>query len=414
MVPSFLRSAQDRGWLVDTVGGLLADRQLTGVLDGNHGNLYPRSEEFADSGVPYVSATNFLNNRVDYTKVKHLPVDRASKLKKGIAKDGDVLFAHNATVGPVALLETSLPRVILSTSVTFYRCDPEFIHNRFLLAYLESPYFQRQVERIMRQTTRSQVPITAQKQLWVALPPLPEQRKIADILSTWDRAIETSEALLATARTQKRALMQSLLTGKRRFSEFEGEEWKEVRLGDAVQLSKERLDPRKNHNARTCIELEHIEAETGRILGSIQSDQQASIKAVFGPGDILFGKLRPYLRKFAAPEFEGVCSTEIWVLKPSGKQITSTFLHCLVQSDGFMAEAEKSAGSKMPRADWKVVSEYRFYLPEPGEQERIAEVLIDCDSEIDRLNGQIDKLRTEKKALMQQLLTGKRRVAVDA
>lgn len=245
------------------------------------------------------------------------------------------------------------------------------------------------------------------------IPPLPEQRKIADILSTWDRAIETTEALLATARTQKRALMQSLLTGKRRFPEFEGQAWREVRLGDVVQLSKERLDPRQDHNARTCIELEHIESETGRLLGSTTSDQQASIKAVFGPGDVLFGKLRPYLRKFLAPNFDGVCSTEIWVLQPKTKQITSPFLHCVVQSDGFMAEADKSAGSKMPRADWKVVSEYGFRLPEPAEQDRIAEVLVGCDTEIDGHAAQIEKLRTEKKALMQQLLTGKRRVVVE-
>ena len=244
------------------------------------------------------------------------------------------------------------------------------------------------------------------------LPPLPEQRKIADILATWDQAIETTEALLATARTQKRALMQSLLTGKRRFPEFEGQPWKKVRFGDVVQLSKERLDPRQDHNARTCIELEHIESETGRLLGSTTSDQQASIKAVFGPGEVLFGKLRPYLRKFVAPDFDGVCSTEIWVLQPNAKRISAPFLHCVVQSDGFMAEADKSSGSKMPRADWKVVSDYSFRLPEPAEQDRIAEVLASCDTEIDGHADQIDKLRTEKKALMQQLLTGKRRVVV--
>ncbi len=70
----------------------------------------------------------------------------------------------------------------------------------------------------------------------VEIPPLPEQRKIAEILSTWDRAIKTTEALLATARNQKLALMQSLLTGNRRFPEFVGQEWKEVRLGDVADI----------------------------------------------------------------------------------------------------------------------------------------------------------------------------------
>ena len=161
MVPSFLYAARDHGWTIEKIGGLLERKALLGLMDGNHGNLYPRSEEFADDGVPYISATSFLNNRVNYKKVKYLPESRADKLKKGIAQNGDVLFAHNATVGPVALLETTLQRVILGTSVTYHRCNPDQLHNRFWLAYLESPFFQRQVERIMRQTTRSQVPITA-------------------------------------------------------------------------------------------------------------------------------------------------------------------------------------------------------------------------------------------------------------
>jgi type I restriction enzyme, S subunit len=244
------------------------------------------------------------------------------------------------------------------------------------------------------------------------LPPLPEQQKIAGILGTWDKAIETTEALLANARTQKRALMQSLLTGTRRFPGFDDHPWREVRLGDVVRLSKDRLDPTRPHNARRCIELEHIEGETGRLIGETASDQQASIKAVFEPGDILFGKLRPYLRKFHAPDFPGVCSTEIWVLKPIGSALTSEFLHLIVQGDGFMEEASRSSGSKMPRAEWGVVADYRMMLPVIEEQKQIASVLQDADREVDHLTSQLTHLRTEKKSLMQQLLTGKRRVVV--
>jgi type I restriction enzyme S subunit len=206
--------------------------------------------------------------------------------------------------------------------------------------------------------------------------------------------------------------MQTLLTGTRRFPGFEDHPWREVRLGDVVRLSKDRLDPRRPHNARRCIELEHIEGETGRLLGETASDKQASIKAVFEPGDILFGKLRPYLRKFVAPDFSGVCSTEIWVLKPVGSKLTSEFLHLIVQGDGFMEEASRSSGSKMPRAEWGVVADYRMMLPVVDEQKQIAAVLQDADHEVDHLTGQLDHLRTEKKSLMQQLLTGKRRVVV--
>ena len=248
----------------------------------------------------------------------------------------------------------------------------------------------------------------------IPLPPLPEQRKIAEILGTWDRAIELTSALLASARTRKRGLMQILLTGKCRFPEFKGQAWREVRLGEVVRLSKERFDPKQEHNDRCCIELEHIEPGTGRLLGSTQSNQQASTKAIFKPGDVLFGKLRPYLRKFIAPDFAGVCSTEIWVLQPKTQAVTSRFLHCLVQSDGFMAEADKSSGSRMPRADWKIVSDYCFLLPSLNEQDRITSTLDLCAQEVNALTNKIERLHTQKKALMQKLLTGEWRVKVDA
>lgn len=244
------------------------------------------------------------------------------------------------------------------------------------------------------------------------LPPLPEQKKIAEILSTWDKAIETTEKLLANAEAQKRALMQQLLTGKRRLKGFEGGLRPQVRFGDVVRLSKDRLDPGSKHSAMTCVELEHLESGTGRLVSSTSSDQQASIKTVFRPGDVLFGKLRPYLQKFLMPDFEGACSTEIWALRPDPSRLTTAYLLALVQTPEFLAEANRSSGSKMPRADWSVVSRFQFSLPPVDEQNAIGEIATDCDREVANLLASKAALELEKRALMQQLLTGKRRVAI--
>jgi type I restriction enzyme, S subunit len=330
---------------------------------------------------------------------------------KILVRDGELLFAWSGSRGtsfgphiwrgPDAVLNYHTWRVVPKDTTS----------REFLVQYLR--YVTAEIEATAHGASAL---VHTQKDTMerrrCILPPLPEQQKIAEILGTWDKAIETTEAMLANARTQKRALMQSLLTGTRRFPGFEDHPWREVRLGDVVRLSKDRLDPTRPHNARRCIELEHIEGETGRLIGETASDQQASIKAVFEPGDILFGKLRPYLRKFLAPDFSGVCSTEIWVLKTVGSKLTSEFLHLIVQGDGFMEEASRSSGSKMPRADWGVVADYRMMLPVVEEQKQIAVVLQDADREVDHLTGQLDHLRTEKKSLMQQLLTGKRRVVV--
>lgn len=391
---------------------------LGSVIDIKHGFAFD-SEHFREHATEYLLLTPG-NFHVD----KRLYFGPRTKFYDGPIPDSYILENDDLLV---VMTDLTKDMAILGNAVLL-KSDKSVLHNqriglvtikdegqvdkRFLCELLNSDIIQRYIRATASGTT---VRHTAPKRILeiaAPIPPLPEQKKIADILSTWDAAIEKTEALLATAKAQKHALMQTLLTGKRRFPEFEGQPWKEVRLGDVVKLSKKRLDPCKPHNALPCIELEHIEAESGRLLGSVRSDELKSIKAKFHPGDVLFGKLRPYLRKYLAPDFVGVCSTEIWVLCADHAHLRSDFLHCIVQSDGFMSEAEKSAGSKMPRSDWKVVAEYVVALPGIHEQAKIADAISVCDRETDDLIQNITKLRTEKKALMQQLLTGKRRVVV--
>jgi type I restriction enzyme S subunit len=183
-------------WEVYKIDELLSKGILVDHLDGNHGELYPRSEEFVSSGVPYLSANNFFNGYVDFNGCKFLRPERAKQFKKGIAKNGDVLFAHNATVGPVAILNTDLEYVILSTTATYFRCNPELLSNLYLREYLTSGYFINQYTRVMGQSTRNQVPITTQRKFYTILPKLSEQKKIASILFCWDEAIICTQQVL--------------------------------------------------------------------------------------------------------------------------------------------------------------------------------------------------------------------------
>jgi type I restriction enzyme S subunit len=144
-------------WSIRTIQSLIDDSSIVSHLDGNHGALYPRADEFKQDGVPYITANDLTGARVDFSQCKYLSPKRASTFRKGIAKDGDVLFAHNATVGPTGLLTTELEYVILSTTATYYRCNSEKINNKFLLYLLQSPMFVRQYQSVMAQSTRFQV-----------------------------------------------------------------------------------------------------------------------------------------------------------------------------------------------------------------------------------------------------------------
>ncbi|HBC3959204.1 restriction endonuclease subunit S [Vibrio parahaemolyticus] len=182
------------------------------------------------------------------------------------------------------------------------------------------------------------------------------------------------------------------------------ENWAIKEFGDIVSIKCSKFDPKSQNERRKCIELEHIEQQSGRIVGYTNTFESTSTKNVFSKGDVLFGKLRPYLRKFAQAPFDGVCSSEIWVFTPQ-KSIRNDFLYYLIQSDSFLDQANKSCGTKMPRADWKVVSKYNFLLPPLVEQQKIAEVLTTVDKKIDLIDQKIAETEKLKTGLMQKLFS---------
>lgn len=157
-------------WNEERIQELIDRQAIIGHLDGNHGELYPRANEFSNAGIPYISANDFVTGFMSFSGCKYLPTQRALQFKKGIAKDGDILFAHNATVGPVAKLTTSHDFVILSTTATYFRCDNKTLINDYLLQALSNKKFVEQYSRVMAQSTRNQVPITVQRKFSISIP----------------------------------------------------------------------------------------------------------------------------------------------------------------------------------------------------------------------------------------------------
>ena len=186
-------------YYVATLQELIAKGYITYHLDGNHGGNYPKSEEFVDKGVPYISANCIVNGRIDFSKAKYLTPKRASKLRKGIAQNEDVLFAHNATVGPTVVLHTDEEKVILGTSLTAYRCNKNKVMPNYLKAYMLSDGFVRQYWGEMKQTTRNQVPITTQKKYLFLVPPIDLQNQFADFVNQVHKSkVEIQQALEKT------------------------------------------------------------------------------------------------------------------------------------------------------------------------------------------------------------------------
>jgi type I restriction enzyme S subunit len=158
-----------------------------------------------------------------------------------------------------------------------------------------------------------------------------------------------------------------------------------------------------------CVELECIEQGSGRLLMSNQPSGETT-KYTFKKGDVLFGRLRAYLRKFWVASFDGVCSTEIWPLIARDERLSAGFLHLLVQTNDFIDDACISYGTHMPRSDWAVLRKFQVKLPPRPEQDAIATVIADIDAELSDLAQRSQKAACIKQGMMQQLLTGRIRL----
>ncbi|KXV03022.1 hypothetical protein AD929_01120 [Gluconobacter potus] len=232
----------------------------------------------------------------------------------------------------------------------------------------------------------------------ILLPPLPEQKKIAAILSTWDRAIEGTEKLLANSQQQKKALMQQLLTGKKRLPGFTGE-WKKKTLSNVCQIKTGKKDVNEGcENGEypffTCAK-QHTFSE------NYSYDCEAILIA--GNGEV--GKTHYYNGKFEAYQ-------RTYILSDFTNISVFFLLHFIEFFLPLDISKEKQHGA-MPYIKLGTLKDFSVVTPPIPEQRAIATVLTTADEEIASLESDLSRLRQEKKALMQQLLTGKRRVTVD-
>jgi type I restriction enzyme, S subunit len=331
--------------------------------------------------------------------------------EKLMVKSGDILICvrngSRELIGKCAKLDERAKGMTFGAFMTVFRSP----FNNFVSHQFQSRIIKKQINEHLGATI-NQITNKSLNSFFVPLPPtLAEQEAIAETLSDADALIESLETLLAKKRQVKQGAMSDLMSGKWRV--VESGEWKVKLFGELASVRKQKIDPRKNSQPLFCIELEHIDQGTGRLIGSSETSQTSSIKSVFQKGDVLFGKLRAYLRKYWLADKDGVCSTEIWALIANPSLIIKEYLFQLVQMDGFIEAASMAYGTHMPRTDWNVVKNCEFSVPELPEQTAIAEILSDMDAEIHAVEEKLSKARAVKAGMMSALLGGRIRLNHD-
>ena len=174
---------------------------------------------------------------------------------------------------------------------------------------------------------------------------------------------------------------------------WEQREFEEIAVRSSVMSDKKGL-PR--------VEYEDIISGAGRLNKDIKLKESEKVGIVFHKGDVLYGKLRPYLQNWLLATFNGLAVGDFWVLQPQNTD--SSFLYRLVQSQRFDGVANQSTGTKMPRADWKLVSKTKFAMPHSvDEQAAIGAYFEHLDTLITLHQRKYEKLVNIKKSMLDKM-----------
>lgn len=242
----------------------------------------------------------------------------------------------------------------------------------------------------------------------IPLPPLPEQKAIAQVLSTADAAIHTTEKLIAQKELRKKWLMQNLLTGKKRLKGFGGE-WKEMHLGD---MFTERNETKYYDLPLLSIGQNGVYPQDESIKKDTSNEDKSKYKRIC-PGDIGYNTMRMWQGRSALSELEGIVSPAYTVVTPkkNADSIFFSYLFKMPKMTNLFWRNSQGLVDDTLNCKFKDFSIVKTMLPTTKEEQTaIAQVLQAADKEISLLKAKAEKLREQKKGLMQVLLTGKKRL----
>jgi restriction endonuclease S subunit len=369
------------------------------------------------NGIPYIGVNDFLpNGEIDVKSCRKVAEEVWLKQQANILVDeGGIIFGKIGTIGMPRMLPTTSIKYALSANVVLIK--PK-VNRSYILAWLRSEDIHNQIYRTLHTTSQPALGIKKIRELLVNIPPLLEQCKIAEVLGVWDESIDLLEKLIGRVRSRKQGLMQQLLTGKKRFKEFEGSEWKTVRLSEIAKTSSGGTPPSNNllfyGGDIPWVSISDM-TSSGKYLYDTERKltdlglQNSSAK-IYPIGTILFAMYASIGKCSIAKVFIS-CSQAILGVQLNEDLVNTEFIYYFLTSQetkyGLMGQhgTQKNLNAGMVR-------DFNVPLLSLPEQEKIAAVLSAADEEISTLEKQLAAYKQQKLGLMQQLLTGKIRVGM--
>ena len=402
----------------------LQDTNLT-IIDGDRGNNYPKSDEFTDDGFClFLSAKNITKNGFRLDEKQFISEEKDNLLRKGKLKDLDIIITTRGSVGHIAYNENiRYKNIRINSGMVILRNNDEEINQKFVYKLFASNVIQRQIEKIAFGSAQPQLTVKEINNLKIPLPPLKEQEKIADILSTADEKIDAIELQIQKAETLKKGLLQKLLSEGIGHSEFKDSElgkipesWDIVNVEDITDTHKQGYYTKDEYTGEGTYLIRITDLGNPKIDYSdmpilpISDTDYKSFKV--NKGDFLFA------RSGAIGRYGIVYEDKKAVFASYLIRFTFQKNKIINEYFGYFYETKKAInqllsitqGSSNININANNIKSIKLALPPLEEQKQIAGILSTADEKLEILRAKKEKYETLKKGLLQKLLSGEVRV----
>ncbi len=392
--------------------------QLGSICSKIGSGATPRGGEsvYVEEGTAIIRSQNVYNGLFTGNGLAHIMEGHAEQLKGVTVNSRDVLL--NITGDSVArccqVPDWVLPARV-NQHVAIVRPDSDQLLPEFLFYYFISPLMQKYLlSRAGSGGTRNALTKEMIEALEVPCPSLAIQQRIVDLLKNYDSLIENNRRRIQLLEQSAQLLYREWFI----YLRFPGHEhvriingvpegWETLELSDICSDIRETVKPEQVKSDTPYIGLEHMPRKSITLMEWGKSEQVTSNKFKYRKGDILFGKIRPYFHKVGLTFTDGITSSDAIVIRSKNQKLAHLLL-MVVSSDHFVAVTSKTVreGSKMPRADWKVLKKYKILIPSHVLLENFNEIIKSITSQLEILSFQIHKLQQARDLLLPRLMNG--------
>jgi len=385
------------------------------IGDGNYSSKYPKQNELLDDGIPFISSNDLKNGRISSQNLRYISIEHHSRLLKGhIRKDDVLMVVRGNGVGDVAIVDACFEDANINAQIAFFRqnknVDGKFLHYQFL-NYKNSG----EIEKYVSGSAQPQITVGSLNQVKILLPPLPEQRAIAAILSSLDDKIDLLYRQNKTLEAMAETLFRQWFVNNDELR-MQNEEWKIGQVSDLIEFNPTRSLPK----GTVAPYLEMANVSTNVFHPENWYDREFSSGMKFINGDTLLARITPCLENgkssyvtFLKDGQVGWGSTEFIIMR-SKEKIHSLFTYALARNRDFRDYAEGclegSSGRQRVNIDHLV--KFEINIPSDDVIQNFNSLMKGIEPKLNNNFYQIRTLEKLRDTLLPKLMSGEVRVAV--